>query len=199
LNSYICVIEAAKGASFILVAPTPRYITKKCCNNPDHIDNFGDPNYEKDIMEGIDQHIQSINSWATDLGINYYIFDPVSTGDSFVDTLRGRTSTCGESLWCTDDPVHLTQSGYRDIAEAIRGLKDLIDGKDELADDGSEGSVTTESSASKRARLDSVVTRPVEPPTRHGNSNNRAYRVASWLQGRNAPAMRGSANRARYN
>jgi hypothetical protein len=198
LQAAVSVIEVAKGASFILVAPTPRYITKKCCNNPDHIDNFGDNNYEKEIMEGIDQHIQSINSWATDLGIDHYILDPVSSGDSFVDTLRGRTSTCGETLWCSDDPVHLTQSGYRDIAEAIRGLKDLIDGKDECADDGPEGSVSSESSTSKRARLDSVVTRPVEPPSRRGNGNNRAYRVASWLQGRNAPAMRGSAGRTRY-
>ncbi len=114
------------------------------------------------------------------------------------ETLRGRTSTCGETLWCSDDPVHLKQSGYRDIAEAIRGLKDLIDGKDKCADDGTEGSVSSESSTSKRARLDSVVTRPAEPPSRRGNGNNRAYRVASWLQGRNAPATRGSAGRIRY-
>jgi hypothetical protein len=73
-----------------------------------------------------------------------------------------------------------------------------MDGKDEFADDDSEDSATTESSASKRARLDSVVTRPVEPPSRRGNGNNRAYRVASWLQGRNVPAMRGNANRTRY-
>jgi hypothetical protein len=198
LQAAATVIEVAKGASFILVAPTPRYITGKCCDNPDHIDNFRDKNYEKEIMEGIDQHIQSINSWATDMGIDYYILDPVSSGDSFVDTLRGRTSTCGETLWSTDDPVHLTQSGYRDIAEAIRGLKDLIDGKDEGTDDGPEGSVSTESSSSKRPRLDSVVTRPVDPPSRRRNGNNRAYKVASWLQGRNAPTMRGSAGRARY-
>ncbi len=198
LQTAVGFIEAAKGSSFILVAPTPRYVTKKCCMNPDHIDNFEDPNYEKELMEGIDHHIQSLNSWATELGIDFYILDPVSSGDSLVDTLRGRTSTRGESLWCTEDPVHLTQSGYRDIAEAIRGLKDLIDGNDEHTDDGSEVSASTESSASKRARLDSVVTRPVEPPARRGNGNNRAYRVASWLQGRNAPAIRGSANRASY-
>jgi hypothetical protein len=191
------IVEVARGASFILVAPTPRYINKKCCNSPDHIDNFGDKDYEKDIMEGIDQHIQTMNSWATELGIDYYILDPVSSGDSFVETLRGRTSTCGETLWCSGDPVHLTQSGYRDIAEAIRGLKDLIDGKDEEADEGGEGSVSSENSTSKRARLDSVVTRPAEPPTRRGNGNHRAYRIASWLQGRNAPATRGSSSHNR--
>jgi hypothetical protein len=198
LQAAATVVEVAKGTSFILVAPTPRYITRKCCDNPDHIDNFREKNYEKEIMEGIDQHIQSINSWATDMGIDYYILDPVSSGDSFVDTLRGRTSTCGETLWSTDDLVHLTQSGYRDIAEAIRKLKDLIDGKDEGADDGPEGSVSTESSSSKQARLDSVVTRPVDLSSRRGNGNNRAYRVASWLQGRNAPTVRGSAGCARY-
>jgi hypothetical protein len=150
-------------------------------------------------MEGIDQHIQSINSWATDLGIDYYILDLVSSDDSFVDTLRGRTSTCGETLWSTDDPVHLTQSGDRDIAEAIRGLKELINGKDEGEDDRPDGSVTSENSSNKRARLDSVVKRPVEPPARRGNGNHRAYRMASWLQGRNVPMMRGSAGRARNN
>ncbi len=199
LHTAVTVVEAAEGASFILVAPTPRYITRKCCDNPDHIDNFSDKNYEKEIMEGIDQHIQSINSWATDLGIDYYILDPVSSGDSFVDTLRGRTSTCGETLWSTDDPVHLSQSGYRDIAEAIRGLKELIDGKDEGEDDGPDGSVTPESSSTKRERFDKVVTRPVDPPARRGNGNNRAYRMASWLQGRNAPTPRGSASRAKNN
>jgi hypothetical protein len=150
-------------------------------------------------MEGIDQHIQSINSWATELGIDYYILDPVSSGDSFVDSLQGRTSTCGESLWSTNNPVHLIQSGYRDIAGAIWGLKELIDGKDEAGDDGPDGSVTTESSSTKRARLDSVATKPVGPPARQGNGNNRAYRMVSWLQGRNAPPMRGNAGRAKNN
>jgi hypothetical protein len=87
---------------------------------------------------------------------------------SFVDSLRGRTSTitstCGESLWNKEDAVHLAQGGYRDIAGAIRGLKELIDGKDET---GEDGSVSTEaSSSSKRARLDSAVTRPMAPSVR---------------------------------
>jgi hypothetical protein len=200
LQTAVGFVEVAKSSSFILVAPTPRYVTKKCCTNPEHIDNFEDANYERELMEGIDHHIQSLNSWATELGIDFYILDPVSSGDSSVDTLRGRTSTLGESLWCTEDPVHLTRSGYRDIAEAIRGLKDLIEGNDGRTEAGSVASASTESSASKRSRLDSVVTRPMEPPARRGSGSSRAYRVASWLQGRNAPAAatRGSVNRASY-
>jgi hypothetical protein len=146
-------------------------------------------------MEGIDQHIQSINSWATELGIDYYILDPVSSGDSFVDSLRGRTSTCGESL----EPRRPSSphSGWiQRHCRSNRGLKELIDGKDEA---GEDGSVTTESSSSKRARLDSVVTRPMAPPARQGNCNNRAYRMASWLQGRNAPPMKGGVFRAKNN
>jgi hypothetical protein len=82
LYSAVPIADPAMGAAFILVAPTPRYVTRKCCVNPTHIDNFGKKNYESDIMEGIDQHIQSINNWAAEKGLDYYILDPISSGGS---------------------------------------------------------------------------------------------------------------------
>jgi hypothetical protein len=57
LQAAVPIVEAAEGAAFILVAPTPRYVTRRCCDNPGHIDNFGGKDYEKEIMEGVDQHI----------------------------------------------------------------------------------------------------------------------------------------------
>ncbi len=195
LQTAVPIVEAAEGAAFILVAPTPRYVTRKCCDNPGHIDNFGGKDYEKEIMAGIDQHIQSINNWATELGLDYYILDPKSSGDSFVDSLRGRTSTCGKLLWDEEDAVHLTLGGYRDIAGAIRGLKELIDEKDEA---GEEGLVSTETSSStKRARLDSVVTRPPAPSVRPGDGRNQPHKMASWLLGKNAPPGKGYSERTR--
>jgi hypothetical protein len=140
-------------------------------------------------MEAIDQHIQTINTWATEKGLDYYILDPVSSGESSVAALRERTSTCGDLLWDRGDAVHLAHSGYRDQAGVIMSLKGLIDGKEE---GDKEGLVLSGSSSTvKRARLDLVVTKPDGPAYKAGYGTTRPYKLADWLLGENAPPVRG--------
>ncbi len=122
------IFESAEGATFVSVAPTPRCVTRKSCGDPSHIDNYDTDSYEPVIQEGIDLQIQILNTWATGKHLDYYILDPVSSGEASVPPLCGDcTASCGEPVWNKADCVYLSSGGYHDLAEAIAGLSDLME------------------------------------------------------------------------
>ncbi len=92
------IFGSADGATFVLVAPTPRCVTRKSCGDPSHIDNYDSDSYETEIQEGIDLQIQILNPWATGKHLHYYILDPVSSGEASVPPLYGIALPLVENL-----------------------------------------------------------------------------------------------------
>jgi hypothetical protein len=40
------IAEALKGTGTVLLSPVPRYVYEKCCKDPQHIENFEDPDLD---------------------------------------------------------------------------------------------------------------------------------------------------------
>jgi hypothetical protein len=51
LEACMPLADAAKGNRVIFVHPIPRYVKTKCCDDPSHITNFVNDDYEEDLME----------------------------------------------------------------------------------------------------------------------------------------------------
>jgi hypothetical protein len=48
------IAHALKETGTVLVSPIPRYIFSKCCNNPEHIENFEDSELDEEIVLGLE-------------------------------------------------------------------------------------------------------------------------------------------------
>jgi hypothetical protein len=73
LSNCSMVGKLCSGANMVvLVAPLPRYLTKKCCDDPDHTENFNceDEDFESEIVAGIELH-----KWAHKLNMNFRLVD----------------------------------------------------------------------------------------------------------------------------
>ncbi len=76
----------------VLIAPIPRYITKKCCEDPCHTENYNCNDFEFEIVSGIETHKRLLESWANDLSMNYVIVDATELADPAEPILRNRTT-----------------------------------------------------------------------------------------------------------
>ncbi len=199
LQSLNKIADLAKISLCVLVVPMPRYILQRCCTSADHLENYKSDSYELDIQEAIDSHIQLLDVWATEHDLKYVILDPISTDGLSVSALRERTATNGAPLWAGQDGVHLSPSGYSDLAKAILVVSERMMSED-MEETGSMSS--SGSSNAKRSRLDSVVTRP--PATTTG-AFPRPPKLANWLHGRGCPnrepnrGTRGGSGNRRWN
>jgi hypothetical protein len=154
--------DAAKGTRVILVCPIPRYVKTKCCDDPSHITNFGNEDYEEELMDFQEEHRKILGGWATSQGLDYEIFDATTVVNPTEPGLGIRLTSGGSSLWALSDRVHLSPDGYRDLS---LGLTDLV--KAEGFPDSNDESTSTSSENQKRRRPDSVVTVPAKK--RHSN------------------------------
>jgi hypothetical protein len=107
------IVDIIKEAACVIIAPTPRYVSRRCCTSADHLENYKTCNYETKIQEGVDSHIQMLDTWATEHGLQYVILDPITTEETSVSDLRDRTVSSGESLWSAADGVHLSAPSQR--------------------------------------------------------------------------------------
>ncbi len=51
LEAFTPLADAAKGARVVLMCPIPRYVRTKCCDDPSHITNFRNEDYEEELMD----------------------------------------------------------------------------------------------------------------------------------------------------
>jgi hypothetical protein len=195
LQSLNKIAELAKDSLCVLVAPMPRYILQRSCNNADHLENFKSDSYESDIQEAIDNHIQLLDVLAMEYEFKYVILDPISTDGLSVSALRERTASNGAPLWTGTDGVHLLSSGYSDLAKAILAVSERMTAEDIMEEARSMSS--SDSNNAKRSRLDSVITRP---PTTAG-AVQRPPKLANWLHGRGNTnrGSRGGGGNRRWN
>jgi hypothetical protein len=167
--------DAARGSRVVLVCPIPRYVRTKCCDDPSHITNIGGEDYEEELMDFQEQHRKILGGWGSTQGLNFEIFDPTTVVNPTEPGLGNRLTSGGSSLWASNDGVHLSPDGYRDVA---MGLADLVRGED--YPESTDGSSSTISENQKRKRPDSVITVP-----EHQRNRNKtpAPTMAEWVTG----------------
>jgi hypothetical protein len=78
--------------------------------------------YEEELMDIQEQHRKILGGWGSNQGLNYEIFDPTTVVKLTEPGLGNRLTSGGSSLWASNDGVHLSPDGYRDVA---MGLVDL--------------------------------------------------------------------------
>jgi hypothetical protein len=167
--------HALQETGTVLVSPIPRYVFRKCCDNSDHIENFEDPELDKEVVLGLEGVKKILQNWAIDHDLCIEIIDPTLLLDTRDLGLRERTTSTGQRLWRRDDPVHLTTDGYRDIAQAI--ADSVVSGPVE----DSASATGSSKNSQKWKRAESVVTKHPIPAAKRGAATPR---TAGWLLGR---------------
>ncbi len=54
LSACTPIAEALKNTDVVLLSPVPRYMHTKCCDDPIHVENFDDPDLDKEIEESLE-------------------------------------------------------------------------------------------------------------------------------------------------
>jgi hypothetical protein len=163
-----------------LIAPVPRYVTSRCCNNSGHLENYENDDFESEIIAGMELHKKLLEGWAMEHNLNYGIVDATELVDSVEPVLRNRVTNGGIPLWTVWDPVHLVDEAYKEMAEAI-----LMPCSDE-ADFTDQGSVTSTESGTggnKRRRPETVIVGQLEQKAKKGRPGTEK-KMAGWLQGK---------------
>jgi hypothetical protein len=143
----------------ILICPTPRYVVGKCCNEPNHIDNFNNSDYGDDLTEFQDQHRRLLGGWGVATGLNFDILDLTAVVGPAEPILGKRTTSGGASIWADRDNVHLSREAYMDAASAIVEIATGCGN----SEPGESASSTGSSDVHKRKQPESVVTFPSQP------------------------------------
>ncbi len=166
----------------ILVAPIPRYITKKCCEDLSHTENYNCDDFEFEIISGIETHKRLLESWAHELSLSYTLIGATKLADPAEPILRNRTTREGIPLWSNWDPVHLAPEAYRELAEAV-----LVTSTADTSDDTASESASVATCASHGKRLpESVITVPEVPASNRGRTGS-GVKPAGWLHGQAEP------------
>ena len=95
--------------------PLGRYISAKCCRDESHLENRGD----EDFGQILSMAISSCKGCLETAFPGCIVFNPA---DSFADVdgdMASLISSAGISIWLEDDPVHLTNAAYGDIAASL--------------------------------------------------------------------------------
>jgi lysophospholipase L1-like esterase len=133
------VTDSYPDNKLICLTPIPRYLTGKCCKDPEHVKNFADQDFQ-DMQAELDKVSDLITAWlqagtSPSLVMDYSVVADVPEApvpELVID---------GQSIWQEADPVHPTATFYAKLSEAIfSALEDLEAAPSE--------------SAPKRARLE---------------------------------------------
>jgi hypothetical protein len=166
--------------NLLVLAPIPRYVTKKCCTDPDHVTNFDSPDYATEMAAELDQIDELLTGWALNITEKSGVFNIQCLAD-ITDAPLSELTFQEAALWPANDPVHVIGPAYTALARVISAhLK--------ADDDGTEN-------PPKRPRLASVVVQREEAAS---NSRGRPAAAASWSTGMLPPVRRGGA-RGGYN
>jgi hypothetical protein len=163
-----------------LVAPVPRYVTSRCCNNSSHVENYENEDFEAEIIVGIELHKKLLEGWAMEHSLNFDMVDATELVDPVEPVLRNRVTHGGIPLWTVWDPVHLVDEAYKEMADAI-----LMPSTEEtdFTEHGSTISSESGIGGQKRRRPESVIiSQPAQMAKkgRHGSEK----KPAGWLQGK---------------
>ena len=168
LDKMATIRESCGEARILCAVPILHYMAGHCCNDQVHLDNLVDD----DIGEIHDAVRANSRSTLLTAFPGSTIFDPLSafTAKYSSQELPSLYSSGGVTVWRGDDPVHLADTAYGDIADH---LVNVIK--------GSGGGDPEE--VPQRRRLESFVTRSGSDPAQKP--------VPGWLLGGNQGGTRG--------
>ena len=114
-------LDAANDARIIFTLLIPRYVTLQCCEDPSHIDNRGEADFET-IVASASRAVRTLlegelarRKWRAS------IFDPMTSFDEEEKLSNTCSSSAGLCIWGPQDGVHLTEAAYKDILDSLRG------------------------------------------------------------------------------
>jgi hypothetical protein len=162
-----------------LISPIPRYITGKCCDDNNHVENYDNDDFETEIINGLEQQKRLLDVWAAEHQLCYRIVDVTELVDPVEPILRNRVTRTGIPLWSMWDPVHLADEAYGELSYAILNA---CDGDGDGPDDASCSSGGYSDRSHKRRRPDAVITTPLDPNPKRGKHGWR-MKPAGWLLG----------------
>ena len=121
------VFELLADTPKIFLSPLPRYLTKSCCDDPEHGPNRKEDDFRRTIVSGTERLRKSIRDQLLTCGVrNFKVYNPLwlMAGPKATDEILQR---CIDNLWM-DDPVHPTDAGYKTLRDALYPLaKTLLD------------------------------------------------------------------------
>ena len=160
--------ESCGEARILCAIPILRYVAGRCCNDQVHLDNLVDD----DIGEVHDAVRVNSRSTLLTVFLGSTVFDPISafTAEYSSQELPSLNSSGCVTIWRGDDPVHLTDTAYGDIADHLVNVVKGSGGGDQ-------------EDVPQRRRLESVVTRSGTDPAQKP--------VPGWLLGGNQGGARG--------
>jgi hypothetical protein len=85
----------------VYVSPIPRYVTGKCCDSADHVENYDGDDFESEIISGIESQKRLLDFWASEHQLSYRIVDATELVDPVDPILRNRVTRSGIPLWST--------------------------------------------------------------------------------------------------
>ncbi len=106
VKSVIQLLRAGGHHKKVLVTPMQRYVAAPCCNDPDHIVNFGRPTYSADMVAGLATIREVTRKAASNHRITNYRYKVAS----FEKMLDWRDDTNNKTL-----KDNLSPDGYRKV------------------------------------------------------------------------------------
>jgi hypothetical protein len=165
-----------------LISPIPRYVTGKCCDDNNHVENYDSDDFEIKIINGPEHQKRLLDVWAAEHQLCYRIVDATELVDPVEPILRNRVTRSGIPLWSTWDPVHLVGEAYEELAYAILSASDGDSG--DGSDDVSCSSGGNTDQCYKRRRPDAVITTPLNPVSRGESMAGAPNRQVGCLESR---------------
>jgi hypothetical protein len=150
LDSLAPIVEIIKNCKVVIVLPILRYVHNKCCNDANHIENFGTENLKEEVMAGLDSLREILQVWGESFFSAFTHVDCVEAITNGGDPWDA-TTLSGGPVWGAGDPVHLVPHAYEAATNAV------LEAAESLQDQEGEP-------ASKRQRLESVVVTVKESP-----------------------------------
>ncbi len=137
-------IPTGQKIKYIMISPTPQYISEPCCNDSTHCTNSGDSGFLAEVAAGLLSAADLLKHFAGGKGLKFEVLYTIllsDDGNAFATYMED----C-QTIWPPGDPVHLRAECYRATVEAI--LKTIVYEDDSVSD-----------AEPKRQRLDSTVVR----------------------------------------
>ena len=114
-NISALLLRAAGGNMKLILSPLPRYVQGKCCDDRQHITNFGTKGYATEMGNSLAQ----IYTWLGDLAYGKRIVDFDVVCVSTIVGMEGKPSKKELAKLWGSDPVHLTSAGYQKMADKL--------------------------------------------------------------------------------
>jgi hypothetical protein len=123
LQSCDGIAAVIKNSRVILIGPSPRYVSRRCCDDAGHLENYNNPEYKSEILGGIDSINRTLEKWAAENELNYSLVDPTEQSEPADFPLGEHVTPDGSAWWSTSDLVHLSQGSYRVLASTVTSVQ----------------------------------------------------------------------------